>query len=147
MASAELVEILLVEDNLGDIELTKEAFLESKFNNNITVVNDGEEAMDYLLKKGAFAKAITPDVILLDLNLPKKDGREVLAEIKAHPDLRRVPVVVLTTSEAEEDLFKAYNNYANCYIRKPVEFNKFIHVVKKIEDFWFSIVKLPKVEI
>ncbi len=144
MSSLEFVEILLVEDNIGDIELTKEALLESKIRNTLSVVVDGEEAMDFLLKKGKYVDAITPDVILLDLNLPKKDGREVLADIKKHPTLRRIPVVVLTTSEAEEDLIKAYDNYANCYIKKPVDFDKFIHVVKKIEDFWFSIVKLPK---
>lgn len=147
MSSVEFVEILLVEDNAGDIELTREALQESKMRNTLAVVQDGEEAMDFLLKKGKYADAITPDVILLDLNLPKKDGREVLADIKKHPTLRRIPVVVLTTSEAEEDLIKAYDNYANCYIKKPVDFNKFIHVVKKIEDFWFSIVKLSKVEV
>lgn len=144
MPSVESVEILLVEDSIGDIELTKEALQESKMKNTLSIVVDGEEAMEFLLKKGKYANAITPDVILLDLNLPKKDGREVLADIKKHPVLRRIPVVILTTSEAEEDLIKAYDNYANCYIKKPVDFDKFIHVVKKIEDFWFSIVKLPK---
>ncbi|MDD3375361.1 MAG: response regulator [Candidatus Omnitrophica bacterium] len=146
MTDLKSIEILLVEDNPGDVELTKEALKESKMKNNLSVAEDGEEATDFLFKKGKYSGAATPDLILLDLNLPKKDGREVLAEIKADPILRRVPVVVLTTSEAEQDIAKAYDHHANCYIKKPVDFNKFIDVVQKIEDFWFSIVKLPRVD-
>lgn len=146
MSNVELVEILLVEDNPGDVDLTKEALEESKMHNNLYVAKDGEEAMNFLLKKDGFINMPTPDLILLDLNLPKKDGREVLSEIKNHPTLRRIPVVVLTTSEAEQDIIKAYDNYVNCYIQKPVDFNKFINVVRQIEDFWFSIVKLPKID-
>lgn len=147
MASVHLpIEILLVEDNEGDIDLTKEALLESKLKNQLEVVRDGEEAIAFLRKQGKYNDATTPDLVLLDLNLPKKDGREVLAEIKADPILRRIPVVVLTTSEAEEDILKVYDNHANCYIKKPVDFNKFVNVVKKIEDFWLSIVKLPRVD-
>lgn len=137
------VEILLVEDNPGDVRLTKEALKESKIYNNLHTVYDGVEAMDFLLKKGKYKKAKKPDLILLDLNLPKKDGREVLAEVKEENNLRRIPVVILTTSEADEDIMKTYNLHANCYITKPVDMNQFIKVVKSIGDFWFSIVKLP----
>ncbi|TXT67643.1 MAG: Response regulator rcp1 [Promethearchaeota archaeon] len=137
------VEILLVEDNPGDVRLTKEALKESKIINNLHTVYDGVEAMNYLLKKGEYAIRIKPDLILLDLNLPKKDGREVLAEIKQENNLRRIPVVILTTSEAEEDIMKTYNLHANCYITKPVDMDQFIKVVKSIGDFWFSIVRLP----
>lgn len=144
MVNAHLVEILLVEDNPGDIELTHEAIKESKLKNNLHVVRDGVEALAFLHKRGKFGDAVTPDLILLDLNLPKKDGREVLQEIKNDDQLKKIPVVVLTTSDAEEDIIKSYENYANCYIKKPVDFNQFTNVVKKIEDFWFSIVKLPK---
>ena len=146
MAKVHAIEILLVEDNMGDIDLTKEALAESKLQNKLEIVQDGEAAMEFLRKQGKYADATTPDLVLLDLNLPKKDGREVLAEIKADPILRRIPVVVLTTSEAEEDILKVYDNYANCYIKKPVDFNKFVNVVKKIEDFWLTIVKLPPVD-
>ena len=146
MSKVHPIEILLVEDNRGDIDLTKEALSESKLQNQLEVVQDGVEAMEFLRKQGKYENAITPDLVLLDLNLPKKDGREVLAEIKADPILRRIPVVVLTTSEAEEDILKVYDNYANCYIKKPVDFNKFVNVVKKIEDFWLTIVKLPPVD-
>lgn len=146
MSGINPIEILLVEDNMGDIDLTKEALAESKLQNKLEIVQDGEAAMQFLYKQGEYVDATTPDLILLDLNLPKKDGREVLAEIKADPILRRIPVVVLTTSEAEEDILKVYDNYANCYIKKPVDFNKFVNVVKKIEDFWLTIVKLPPVD-
>lgn len=137
------VEILLVEDSPGDIRLTQEAFKEGKLLNSLHVVNDGVEALAFLRRQGKYTKAPRPDLILLDLNLPKKDGREVLAEMKADEDLRRIPVVVLTISEAEEDILKSYHLYANCFITKPVEFTKFMDVVRAIEDFWFSIVTLP----
>ncbi len=137
------VEILLVEDSPGDIRLTQEAFKEGKLLNSLHVVNDGVEALAFLRRQGKYAQAPRPELILLDLNLPKKDGREVLAEMKADEDLRRIPVVVLTISEAEEDILKSYNLYANCFITKPVEFMKFMDVVRAIEDFWFSIVRLP----
>ena len=137
------IEILLVEDNPGDVRLTQEALRDGKVRNDMRVAADGVEALAFLQREGKFADALRPDVILLDLNLPKKDGREVLAEIKADPDLRRIPVVVLTTSEAEEDILKAYNLYANAYVAKPVDLDKFIAVVKSIEDFWLEIVKLP----
>jgi chemotaxis family two-component system response regulator Rcp1 len=137
------IEILLVEDNPGDVRLTQEAFKEGKVNNNLYVVNDGIEAMAYLHQEGKYSKVSRPDVILLDLNLPKKDGREVLAEIKEDADLRRIPVVVLTTSQAEQDILKTYNLHANCYISKPVDLARFITVVKSIETFWLSVVKLP----
>ncbi len=137
------IHILLVEDNAGDIRLTQEAFQEAKISNDISVVFNGEEAIDFLNRRAGYALAPRPDIILLDLNLPKKDGREVLREIKADPNFRRIPVVVLTTSQAEEDIMGVYDNYANCYIRKPVDFEKFLEVVRKIEDFWLSVVKLP----
>ena len=138
-----IVEILLVEDSPGDIRLTQEALKESKISNNLHVVMDGEEAIAFLKKEGKFSEKPRPDLILLDLNLPKKDGREVLAEIKKDEDLKRIPVVVLTISEAEEDVLKSYNLYANCYITKPVDLNQFIKVILSIENFWFTIVKLP----
>ncbi|HXG31271.1 MAG TPA: response regulator [Thermodesulfobacteriota bacterium] len=137
------IEILLVEDNPGDARLAQEALKEGKMNNNISVVRDGVEALAFLRQEGKYAEAPRPDIILLDLNLPKKDGREVLAEIKEDPDLKRIPIVVLTTSEAEQDILKAYNLHANCYITKPVDLDQFITVVKSIEDFWLTIVKLP----
>lgn len=137
------VEILLVEDNPGDVRLTEEALKESKILNNLNVVYDGVEAMKYLKKEGEYENRKHPELILLDLNLPKKDGREVLAEIKEQDDLKRIPVVILTTSEADEDIMKTYNLHANCYITKPVDMEQFIKVVKTIGDFWFSIVKLP----
>ncbi len=137
------VDILLVEDNLGDIELTREALKESKFNNKLYVVNDGQEALDFLFKKGAFSKVITPDLILLDLNLPKKNGHEVLKEIKENKKLRRIPVVMLTTSKSEEDVFRSYDLHANCFITKPLDLNSFIDIVKQLENFWVSLVKLP----
>ena len=136
--------ILLVEDNPGDVRLTQEAFKESKFFHKLYVTKDGEEALDFLNQKGEFQYVPLPDLILLDLNLPKKSGREVLAEIKNDPNLKHIPVVVLTTSEADEDVLNSYKLHANCYITKPVEFDKFLDIVKKIEDFWLSIVKLPR---
>ena len=137
------IEILLVEDNPGDIRLTKEAFKEGKLKNHLNVVEDGKEAISFLKKEGQYADAPRPDLILLDLNLPKKDGREVLSEIKVDKNLKRIPVVILTTSKAEEDILKTYNHHANCYITKPVDMDQFINVVKYIEDFWFTIVRLP----
>lgn len=137
------IEILLVEDNPGDVDLAREGLANGKLHNNLHVVNDGEEAMEFLYRHGAFAEAPRPDLVLLDLNLPKKDGREVLAEIKTDPNLKRIPVVILTTSRAEEDVLRSYNLHANCYITKPIDLEQFIKVVKSIEDFWMSIVVLP----
>jgi CheY-like chemotaxis protein len=137
------VEILLVEDNPGDADLAKDALERGKVKNNLHVVCDGEEAMAFLLRQGVFETAPRPDLILLDLNLPKKDGREVLAEIKAAPDLKRIPVVVLTTSRAEEDVLRSYNLYANCYLAKPIQLDRFFDMVQSIEDFWLTIVVLP----
>jgi CheY-like chemotaxis protein len=141
--SGQPIDVLMVEDNPGDVRLTQEALREAKVRNNIYVVTDGVEALAFLRRQGRYADVPRPDVILLDLNLPKKDGREVLAEIKADPNLGRIPVVVLTSSEAEEDILKAYNLHANAYVAKPVDLEKFIAVVKAIEDFWLEIVKLP----
>lgn len=138
------VQILLVEDNPGDVRLTMEALKEAKVLNKLTVVKDGIDALALLRKQGPYADAARPDLILLDLNLPKKDGRAVLAEIKADDNLKRIPVVVLTTSKDEQDVVKTYNLYANCYITKPVDLEQFITVVKSIEDFWLGIVVLPK---
>ena len=138
-----IVDILLVEDNPGDVRLTKEALKETKIHNMLHVVADGVEAMDFLRKTGGYSDVPVPDLIMLDLNLPRKDGREVLAEIKGDGELRRIPVVVLTTSSAEEDVLKAYDLHANCFITKPVDFIQFTMVIKSIEDFWFTIVKLP----
>jgi len=137
------VEILLVEDNPMDVIVTREALNEGKVCNNLNVVQDGEEAIDFLHRKGGYASAPRPDVILLDLNLPKKDGREVLSEIKNDPALRDIPVIVLTTSKAEEDVLKSYQLHANCFITKPVNLDQFTTVIKSIEGFWFEIVKLP----
>jgi chemotaxis family two-component system response regulator Rcp1 len=137
------IEILMVEDNPGDVRLTLEALKEGKVRNNLHTVADGEEAMNFLRRQDTYAKAPRPDLILLDLNLPKKNGREVLAEIKDDPDLKRIPVVILTVSEAEQDIIKSYNLHANCYITKPVNLEQFIQVVRSIEDFWLSIVMLP----
>ena len=138
-----LAEILLVEDNPGDVGLTRETLKDSKLLNHMSVVNDGVEAMAFLRRQGKYANANRPDLILLDLNLPKKDGREVLAEIKTDEQLRRIPVVVLTTSNAEQDILRTYDLHANCYITKPVNLDQFSAVVKAIEEFWFTIVKLP----
>jgi two-component system, chemotaxis family, response regulator Rcp1 len=138
------IEILLVEDNPGDVGLTKEALTRAKVANRLHVAEDGAEALDFLFKRGQFADTPRPDIILLDLNLPKKDGREVLAEIKREATLADIPVVVLTTSAADEDILRAYQLHANCYITKPVDFTQFLHVVETIEDFWLTVVKLPK---
>lgn len=138
------IEILLVEDNEGDVRLTKEAFRDNKMKNNLNVVRDGVEAVAFLRRQSNYAGAPRPDLILLDLNLPKKDGREVLEEIKSDEDLKRIPVVVLTTSKAEEDILKAYDLHANCYVTKPVDLDEFVKVVKSIEEFWLAIVKLPR---
>jgi len=137
------IEILLVEDNPGDVRLTIEALRDGKVRNNLSVVGDGVEALAFLRREGRYASAPRPDLILLDLNLPKMDGREVLAAIKADPSLRMIPVVVLTTSNAEQDIVRTYALHANCYITKPVDLDQFITVVKTIEDFWFTIVTLP----
>ena len=137
------IDILLVEDNPGDVRLTQEALKEAKLGNELHVVEDGVEAMAFLRRQGAYRNAVRPDLILLDLNLPLKNGREVLAEIKDDPKLRRIPVVVLTTSQSEADIVKAYDLHANCYITKPVDLNQFLIVVRAIEDFWMTIVKLP----
>ncbi len=139
----EPVEILLVEDNSGDVRLTQEALKEGKVRNNLSIVSDGVEALAFLRREGQYATVPRPDVILLDLNLPRKDGREVLAEIKQDPNLRRIPVVILTTSQAEHDILRTYNLHANCYITKPVDLEQFIIVVKSIETFWLTVVKLP----
>jgi two-component system, chemotaxis family, response regulator Rcp1 len=137
------IEILLVEDNPGDVRLTQEVFKEGKIRNKLNVAWNGEEALAYLHREGRFAQAPRPDIILLDLNLPRKSGREVLAEIKTDPRLKCIPVVILTTSQAEQDIAESYNQHANCYIVKPVELDQFINVVRTIEGFWLQIVKLP----
>ena len=138
------VEILLVEDNPGDVDLTRDALEGGKLRNNLHVVNDGEAAMAFLRKEGKYAGVPRPGMVLLDLNLPKKNGREVLAEMKADDYLKRIPVVVLTTSKSDEDILKSYNLHANCFITKPIELAHFIKVVHAIEDFWLTIVELPK---
>ncbi|MGA8021841.1 MAG: response regulator [Candidatus Acidiferrales bacterium] len=140
---SQIVDILLVEDNAGDVRLTQEVLSDSKIRNNLMVATNGEEALACLRKQGKFRDFARPDIILLDLNLPIKDGREVLAQIKEDPDLKRIPVVILTTSRAEEDILKTYNLHANCYVTKPVDLDQFIKVVKSLEDFWLAIVKLP----
>jgi CheY-like chemotaxis protein len=137
------VDILLVEDNPGDVRLAKEALKECKIDNTVYVVQDGIEAMAFLRKEGQHEKAPRPDLILLDLNLPRKSGREVLAEVKTDPELKRIPIVIMTVSRDEEDVLKAYNLHANCYITKPIDFGQFIRITQSIEDFWFRIVKLP----
>lgn len=140
---ARLAEILLVEDNEGDIELTKEAFEEAKFRNNLHIAEDGDEALDYLFKRNGYENAVIPDIVLLDLNLPGTDGREVLEIIKAEPLLKRIPVIVLTSSQADKDVIESYDLYANCYIVKPVSALKFMDVVRSVENFWVDIVCLP----
>ncbi len=137
------LEILLVEDNPGDIRLTREVMKEGKVLNKLNVVMDGEEAMEYLRRQGKYEEAARPDLVLLDLNLPRKNGREVLAEIKGDPDLKRIPVVILTISRDERDILKSYDLHANCYITKPVDLQQFVSVVKAVEDFWLTVVKLP----
>ena len=141
--TGEPIKILLVEDNLGDVRLTIEAFKEGKVSNEISIVHDGVEALAFLRQDGQYAGAPRPDIVLLDLKLPKKDGYEVLAEIKQDPDLKRIPVVILSSSEAERDILETYYQHANCYITKPVDLERFITVVKSIENFWFNVVKLP----
>jgi two-component system, chemotaxis family, response regulator Rcp1 len=141
--SGKPIEILLAEDNLGDVRLAIETFKDAKIHNVVNVVQDGVEAMAYLRKQGKYANATRPDVILLDLNMPRKDGREVLKEVKEDPDLRRIPVVILTISQAEQDILKAYDLHANCYITKPVDLEQFNIIVQSIENFWFNIVRLP----
>jgi chemotaxis family two-component system response regulator Rcp1 len=141
--NSKVVDILLVEDNEGDARLAIEAMRDSKIRNTLHHVSDGEEAMAFLRKEGKYAKAPRPDLVLLDLNLPKKDGRQVLAEIKNDDALKRIPVVILTVSSAEEDILKSYNLHANCYITKPIDLSQFMKVVRSVEDFWLTIVKLP----
>lgn len=138
------VEILLVEDNPGDVRLTREALKDAKVLNNLSVVGDGEEALNFLHRRGKYASAPRPDLILLDLNLPRKDGREVLEEIKKDDSLMVIPVVVLTTSKAEEDVIRSYKLHANCYIPKPVDFNRFMEVIRQLENFWLAVVRLPQ---
>jgi CheY-like chemotaxis protein len=138
-----VIEILLVEDSPSDADLTIETFNESKVLNRIHVAEDGAEALDFLFRRGKYKDAPRPDLVLLDLNLPKKNGREVLAEIKGNPELQTIPVVVLTTSAAEEDILRSYQLHANCYITKPVDFEQFTKIVKLISDFWFAAVRLP----
>lgn len=138
------IEILLVEDNPGDARLTLEAMRDAKVRNRMHVVEDGVEAMEFLRRQGRFGDAPRPDLILLDLNLPRKDGRAVLAEVKADPDLKRIPVVVLTTSRAEEDVLHAYNLHANCYVTKPVDLAQFMKIVALIDEFWVNVVTLPR---
>jgi len=143
MAIVETIEVLLIEDNPGDVRLTMEALRDAKLHNKLSVVNDGVEAMSFLRREGSYSQSPRPDLILLDLNLPRKDGREVLEEIKHDEDLRRIPVVILTTSNDERDILESYNLHANCYITKPVDLKQFMAIVKSIQSFWFSIVKLP----
>ncbi|HQV47787.1 MAG: response regulator [Dokdonella sp.] len=140
---SQVVEILLVEDNEGDIRLTREALKEGRIRNRLNVVSDGEQALRFLRREQEFAGMPRPDLVLLDLNLPRLDGREVLAAIKKDPDLKQIPVVVLTSSRADEDLLKAYDSHANCYISKPVGFEDFMQVIRSIENFWLTIVVLP----
>jgi two-component system, chemotaxis family, response regulator Rcp1 len=141
--SGKAIDILLVEDNPGDVRLAQEALKESKVKNQLFVVEDGVEAMAFLRQQGRYTHAPRPDLILLDLNLPRKSGREVLAEVKEDENLKRIPVVVLTVSRAEEDILRCYNHYANCYITKPLDFSQFMEITKSIEEFWLTIVKLP----
>lgn len=143
---SQVVEILLVEDNEGDIRLTREALKEGRIRNRLNVVSDGEQALRFLRREQEFAGMPRPDLVLLDLNLPRLDGREVLAAIKKDPDLKQIPVVVLTSSRADEDLLKAYDSHANCYISKPVGFEDFMQVIRSIENFWLTIVVLPPKE-
>ena len=142
--TAEVIDVLLVEDDPGDVLMTREAFADHDLDNTLHVVGDGVEALQFLRREGAHADAPTPDLVLLDLNLPRMDGREVLAELKADPELRRIPVVVLTTSEAEEDVLRSYSLHANAYVTKPVDFDRFVQVVQQIDDFFVSVVRLPR---
>ncbi len=144
MTTSECIEVLLVEDDPGDVVMTREALAEGKVLNRLHVVSDGVEAIEFLRQTGSFEHAVRPDLILLDLNLPRRDGRQVLAEIKEDPDLRRIPVVVLTTSEAEEDVLRSYDLHANAYVTKPVDFDRFVSVIHQIDDFFISVVRLPR---
>ena len=141
--SPDLVEVLLVEDDPGDVLMTQEAFADYKIANNLAVVTNGEDALDYLHRRGAYVDAPRPDLVLLDLNLPRRDGREVLKDLKSDPDLRRIPVVVLTTSDAEEDVLASYDLHANAFVRKPVDFERFVAAVRAIDDFFITVVRLP----
>lgn len=138
-----MIQILLVEDDPGDVLITREAFAENKVRNKLDVVSDGDAALAYLRRQGDFAAVPRPDLVLLDLNLPRKDGHEVLAEIKSDPDLQRIPVVILTTSDAEEDILRSYNLHANAYVTKPVDFERFLAVVRQIDEFFVTVVRLP----
>ena len=144
MVNLKFVEILLIEDNPGDARLTQEALKDGKVRNNLHIVYDGAEATDFLFKRDQYINAPRPDLIILDLNLPKKNGQEVLAEIKADDNLKSIPVIILTISKAEMDIVKAYNLHANCFLVKPIDLNQFFEVVKSIEDFWLTLVKLPR---
>lgn len=146
MVNPKRIDVLLVEDDPGDVELTKEGLLTAKMLVNLHVVDDGEKALKYLRKETPYTEAVRPDIILLDLNMPRKDGKETLQEIKAEPSLRSIPVVILTTSEAETDIVKCYDLGANCYITKPISFEAFTKVVAMIEEFWFTIVRMPSKE-
>jgi CheY-like chemotaxis protein len=137
------IEVLLVEDDPGDVLMVREALSDHEHSNHLTVVSDGEQAMDLLHRRGAFADALRPDIVLLDLNLPRKDGYEVLAEIKGDEDLRRIPVVVLTTSEAERDILRSYELYANAYVTKPTDYERYMEMVRQIDEFFVTVVKLP----
>jgi CheY-like chemotaxis protein len=143
MTKAELIEVLLVEDDEGDVVMTREALDEGKVLNRLHVVGDGVEAIEFLRREGQYAEAPRPDLILLDLNLPRRDGRQVLAEVKGDEDLRRIPIVVLTTSEAEEDILRSYDLHANAYVTKPVDFDRFVAVIQQIDEFFISVVRLP----
>jgi two-component system, chemotaxis family, response regulator Rcp1 len=143
-SDAETIEILLIEDNPGDVRLTREALKEFKVGNRVNVADDGEKALAYLRREGAYAAAVRPDLILLDLNLPRIGGQEVLSIVKNDPKLGSIPIVVLTTSKAQEDIVKSYESHANCYISKPVELDAYMKMIRSIEDFWFSVVRLPK---
>lgn len=143
MHDVKAIDVLLVEDDPGDVLMTREAFKDNKLANRLSVVSDGVDAMAYLRKEGQFADSPRPDLVLLDLNLPRMDGREVLAAMKSDPELRSIPVVVLTTSEAEEDVLRSYSLHANAYVTKPVDFHRFIEVVRQIDDFFVSVVRLP----
>lgn len=142
----DLVEILLVEDSMGDAGLVKEVLKESKIRNHVSHVMNGEEAMAFLRKEGKYADVRRPHLVLLDLNMPRKDGREVLAEVKADDKLKNIPIVVMTTSKSEEDICRSYKLHANCYIQKPLDFEQFANVIRSIEEFWFTIVRLPGME-
>lgn len=137
------IQILLVEDSPSDVKLTVAALKHAKVANEVSHVEDGVQALDFLRRKGAYARAPRPDLVLLDLNLPRKDGREVLQEMKSDPDLSLIPVVVLTTSQAEQDVFESYKLHANCYVTKPVNFDRFLEIIQNIENFWLTVVELP----